>query len=425
MSAEMKIVISADDKASAVIKSIGSGFDGLKAKISSAFDSLKTNFTNLHFIVTDIIGLLDKAFAAIERYAGFAEVKEQLNLMAGQFGMTGTAIVQAMKEVSAGQFSIEQATKAAASALKNSLTPEQIIGLTQAAAAFNDVAGVSIPEAFERLADAVQKGSARAAISIVGKAGLGDAMRELGSGVDDAANSGAIYEAIMAKTAAQTALTAGATQSLGDSIDKAKAQWSDFTLKISQFATTGAYGVAGVFYALAAALTRVAAAATSAFSALQSLSFDFKGAAASMQVAKDLWASATDLSAQADGFMKLAGAVGSVDKVAKTSEKAITQQAAALDANAAAVAAANAKWQLINGTWTQVQSQAGVVAAGFQQIKTAADSIPKNVQVKVTTTYVDARNSAPTSSAPSPAAAALGNGGGPDGTAYGNWGGAY
>ena len=55
MSTEMKIVISADDKASAVINSIGSGFDGFKAKIASAFDSLKTNFTNLHFIVADLL----------------------------------------------------------------------------------------------------------------------------------------------------------------------------------------------------------------------------------------------------------------------------------------------------------------------------------------------------------------------------------
>jgi hypothetical protein len=37
-----------------------------------------------------------------------------------------------MKRVSDGQFSLQEATKMAAAALKNSLSPEQIVGLTQA-----------------------------------------------------------------------------------------------------------------------------------------------------------------------------------------------------------------------------------------------------------------------------------------------------
>jgi len=332
MAAKMEVVISAEDKASGPITNIENKVGGLGDKIKSSVSSMAANFASIHFIVTDAMQVMGKAFEAIERYAGYAEVKEQLNLMAGQFGTTATAIVASMKEVSGGQFSLEEATKSAAAALKNSLTPEQITGLTQAALAFNDVAGVSVPEAFNQLADAVQKGSARAAISIVGKEGLGDAMKQLAKGTDDAGKSGAIYEAIMAKTATQMKTTAGATQSLGDNLDRLKASWSDLTLKISGIAVTALYGVMGIFYGTAAAATRLAAGVMGAVAAFKALSLDFGGAEAAKQTMKDLWGSAGELSTKADEYMKLAGAVQAAEKQVKAlavSQEKITESGGA------------------------------------------------------------------------------------------------
>jgi hypothetical protein len=307
--AEMKIHITANDTASSVIDSVKNKIDGMDAGVKSATANIATNFANLHFAIVDAMELAGKALEAVERYAGYAEVKEQLNLMAGQYNTTADAIVASMKKVSEGQFSIEQATKSAASALKNSLTPEQIIGLTEAAKAFNDVAGVSVPEAFDRLADAVQKGSAKAAVSIVGKEGLGDAMKALAKGADDAGKSGALYEAIMAKTATQMKATGGATQTLGDNIDKLKASWSDLTLKFSGVAVAAMYGIASIFTATAAAATRLASGITAAYSALQVLKLDFSGAKETLQSSKDMWGSADELSKKADEYMKLAGEV--------------------------------------------------------------------------------------------------------------------
>lgn len=320
MAAKMEVILSAEDKASANIDHVKNKIDGIDSA-GGGFKNLAANFASLHFAITDAAQLIGKAFESIERYANFAEVKEQLNLMAGQFGTTGDAIVASMKKVSEGQFSVEQATSAAAAALKNSLTPEQITGLTQAALAFNDVAGVSVPEAFEKLADAVQRGSAKTAIAIIGKDGLGDAMKGLAKSTDDAGKSGALYEAIMAKTATHMKTTAGATQSLGDNIDKLKASWSDLTLKISGIAVTALYGVIGVFYGAAAAATRMAAGIMAGVVAIKTLSLNFEGAKESAQVTKDLWGSAGELSAKADDYMKLAAAVQRTDAAAKTYAK--------------------------------------------------------------------------------------------------------
>jgi len=324
MSAKMEIEISGSGNAAVVIDNIETKIGGLGDKIKSSVSSMAANFASIHFVITDAMQLMGKAFEAIERYAGYAEVKEQLNLMAGQFGTTGDAIVRNMKQVTEGQFSIEQATKSAATALKNSLAPEQIIGLSMAAEKFNDIAGVSVPEAFDRLADAVQKGSAKAAVSIVGKEGLGDAMKQLAKGADDAGKSGAIYEAIMAKTATQMKITAGASQSLGDNIDRLKASWSDLTLKISGIAVTALYGVMGIFYGAAAAATRLAAGVMGAVASFKILSLDFKAAEEAKQTMKDLWGSAGELSAQADAYMKLAGAVQTADK--QTKALAVSQE---------------------------------------------------------------------------------------------------
>ena len=72
-------------------------------------------------------------------------------------------------------------------------------------------------------------------------------------------------------------------------------------------------------------------------------------------------------------------------------------------------------------------SAADSAAAGMTKIKTAADSIPKDVQVRVTTTYVERRINETTGKPASGAeegAYSVPNEG-PGGTSYGNWGGAY
>lgn len=346
MGVEMRLDIDADDAASpkidklnAKIGSLGAGgpgkiealnaslatlgtkSDDVSGKIKSATSSMASNFANLHFAVTDAMVVMQKAFEAVERFANYAEVKEQLNLMAGQFGIAGDAIVASMKRITGGQFSIEQATSSAAAALKNSLTPAQIEGLSQAAVTFNDIADVSVPEAFNRLAEAVQKGSAKAAQAIVGKDGLGDAMKDLAKGADDAGKSGVLYDAIMAKVAEQSRVTGTATKSLGDNIDKLKATLQNITLYAAGATVAVLYSVTGVFTAAAAAATRTASAVMGLYSSYQLLQGKFKDAQDSIQISKDLWGSASELSAKADQYAVLATSVFDTDEAVKSLQK--------------------------------------------------------------------------------------------------------
>lgn len=305
------------------------------AAVTSAYESVKqgaeivrTNWLMVAAATAAATSTIVTAMQAVERWAGYAEIREQLNQLAGQYGTTGRNIVESIREITGGQLSLEQSTAASLSALKNSLNPEMIAGIARAAVAFNDAAGTSAAQAFEQLAEGISKGNARAVASIVGKGGIGDAMKDLSESATDAEKSQALFNAVMAKTAVQVKLTAGAVQSLDDSIARSKADWANFTLLLSQFATTGAYGIAGVFTGLAAAMTRVAAAATAAYASLQVLSLDFKGAEASGQAAKDLWGSAGELSAKADQYMKLAASVGDVDKATSALSKAQAAEAA-------------------------------------------------------------------------------------------------
>lgn len=314
MAVEMRLDITADTAGASA------NVDVLNTKIRSLGDaatSIVGNFASLHFIFSDTMQVAEKAFESIERYAGFAEVKEQLNLMAAQYNTTGDAIVGTMKRITDGQMSLEQASHSAASALKNSLTPQQIEGLAEAAKTFNDIAGMSVPETFDRLAEAVQRGSARAAQSIVGKDGLGDAMKSLAAGADDASKSTELYEAIMAKTHEQSTRLAGSTQSLDDHIQALKAKWSDLTLYLAQNAVKVIYGMTGLFDSLAATATRAAAGVVALQAGVQLLTFQGKAAKETMGDAKDLWGSANELARKSEQYFLLAASVGAVDEQQK------------------------------------------------------------------------------------------------------------
>lgn len=420
--AEMTLTISAVDKASAVVKSVEGSFDGMKGKIKSAFDSIKDNFTSLHFAVTDAMAIIGKAIESVSRYAGYAEIKEQLNLMANQFGVTGDSIVASLKKVTGGQLSLEQATTTAAAALKNSLTIEQITGLATAAAAFADTAGVSVAQAFETLTDAVAKGNARAVASITGKDGLGDAMKTLESSASDAEKTMAIYNAVMEKTAEQSALTGDATFALADQIDQMKAMIDDAKIKLGEQMTKAALYLTSVVLQLVAGFENLVGAIGMVGEAYaRYIQRDAQLADAIGARTDAIFKMAEENKALAKTFQDAASVIGKADEVLKTNAKSLGTQAVALGESAAAVDAANSKWQLIGGTWTQVNSQAATVAAGFGQIKTAADSIPKDVQVKVTTTYVEVRKSSAAEGESGTVARTGANGE----ASYGNWEGAY
>jgi len=161
-----------------------------------------------------------------------------------------------------------------------------------------------------------------------------------------------------------------------------------------------------VFVETAAALTLMAAGATEAWAAFQLMTFQFKDAAAAHQAAKDLWGSAGELQQQAKGYLDLAMSVGKADAVIKSATPGARGFSTAMKESATAADSA---------------------AAGMTKIKTAADAIPKDVKVTVTTTYIERRVNETTGKPASGAeegAYSVPNEG-PGGTSFGNWGGAY
>lgn len=406
--AEMTLTISVLDKASAVISAVQDKFTAFGGKVKGAIATVAENFTALHFAVTDAVALMMKAFETVEKYVGFLELREQLNLLAGKFGTTADAIVASMKKVTQGQFSIEEATKAAAAALKNSLTPEMILGLAEAAATFNDIAGVSVPEAFNRLAEAVQLGSAKAAQAIVGKEGLGDALDKLGEKATDAERSTALYDAIMAKAAVTSKVLGDAQFTLGDQIDAAKASVADAKMTMDEWVSKGMVAAVGAISLVAAGYQYMAGALVQLEAVKMRFILRNKEEAAILESVASQYFAAAD-----------------------ATKKFSTEMFDAIAALSRSPQAVNPAATAIGG----LGSAADAAAAGMQKVNGAANTLDgKQVNVTVKTTYIDVRNgeqfgpmSNPMNNDPN---ASAGGGGvgtihGPGLTKFGNFGGQY
>ncbi len=312
----------------ASFETVATSTTGAYSTIASSAEKIKTNWKAVVAAIAAAGAAIQTTVAAIERFAGYAEVKEQLNQLSAQFGTTGDSIIADIKRISEGRIGIEEATQATLAGLKNKLDPGQVKELAAAAVAFNTAAGVSAAEAFERLMKGVAAGNARAVASIIGKEGVTEALKGLSGNSEKVA---ALMKVINDRTVEHQNLTKNSVQTLSNSIEKTKKDWQDFTLKMSGYAASGAYAVAAIFNAVAASLSRVAAGAVAAYAGLQTLSLNFSGAKESWQTAKDLYGSANELSKQASDYMAMAKRVGEADKLIEKQKK---ETAAAIKAQA-------------------------------------------------------------------------------------------
>jgi hypothetical protein len=167
--ADVKIGISVDDNASGPMATIRNAtygmrdaLENLKGRGAAALESIKNNYTALHFAAVDALDKIKLAWALVEEFAGFAEQKESLNVLAAKYGTTADNIILDLQRITRGMVSMSDITATATESLFRRLTPDQINQMADAAVRLSNITGQKVATSFGIMAEAVARGNERA-----------------------------------------------------------------------------------------------------------------------------------------------------------------------------------------------------------------------------------------------------------------------
>lgn len=130
----------------------------LESTIGSAVATMKAHWLALSVAVVGAGFAASKAWDFVTSAAKFEEQFAALDNLASKYGTTAKIITDNLQAIAKGQISLRDATVIAAEGLLKGLSPEQLGGLVNIARRIIDVTGTSIPEAMERMVQAMISG---------------------------------------------------------------------------------------------------------------------------------------------------------------------------------------------------------------------------------------------------------------------------
>ncbi len=233
------------DKVTGSMKKMETETGGIVSKIKEHWLALSAAAVGAYMAI-------QKGWHLAEQAAAYEEQMASLNALAGQYNMTGSSIVQSIKEASQGLISMSDAARIAGTALMKEMRPEQIIKLAEAAEVLSNVTGEKVPMAFENLTGAIALGRERALEASVGIIDLNAKYGDLVSKMSDAEKANARYAMVMEKVEAIKQRLGGAIDSNADKMDRLKVTVQDLQLHLGTVLIRAALGAVGAFQWLAA-----------------------------------------------------------------------------------------------------------------------------------------------------------------------------
>ena len=261
--ADVKISITAENQTGQVFKAVETGaksaFDkvessasGMTGKIKSAFSSLKEHWLGVTAGIAAAWLAVSKAWSLADMAAQFAEQKESLNALAGQYNTTADSIISGIQQASKGMISIADAAAIAGDAMLKHLKPDQVIALAGAAETLSNVTGDKVATSFKSMTEAIALGRSRGIEAAVGIIDLEAKYGDLTKTMSEAEKAQAMYGMVMERVAGIQATLGESTDSVSDKMEQLTVTIADLQLGLGAGLIKVGLGAAGVLYTLSA-----------------------------------------------------------------------------------------------------------------------------------------------------------------------------
>jgi hypothetical protein len=171
---ELKVVLSAEDKASAAIQHVGNGVRQLgdnSAGAARGFGAMQKGlggFVGAYAGAAATFFALQQGFSALKEAAKMEQSIEGTKLLASEIGDSGTRILESIKNITKGQLTLKDSAEATNLALSSGFNGDQIEKLTSIATKASFALGRDLGDSFIRLV----RGSAKLEPELLDELGI-------------------------------------------------------------------------------------------------------------------------------------------------------------------------------------------------------------------------------------------------------------
>ena len=171
---QIKVVLSAEDKASAAIQNVGNGVRQLgdnSAGAARGFGAMQKGlggFVGAYAGAAATFFALQQAYSALKESAKMEQSIEGTKLLASEIGDSGTKILESIKNITKGQLTLKDAAEATNLALSSGFNGDQIEKLTSIATKASMALGRDLGDSFIRLV----RGSAKLEPELLDELGI-------------------------------------------------------------------------------------------------------------------------------------------------------------------------------------------------------------------------------------------------------------
>ena len=251
--AEVNVTIKAHDQTRGAFDAVESSASSAFTKLQAGCVALAAKFYLVQSAVMGVVPIFQKAWGLMSEFAEFAEQKSALDALAQKYGQTADYISESVSMASKGLISSKDAISTATAAIAKGLNPDQIRGLAEAAETLSDTAGVSVPNAFRQLTEAVALGKERGAEALVGIIDINAKYGEQINTLADVEKAYLRYNEVMEKVKGMKDQLGDSTDSLADRMDRLKVTIENMKLHLGSFLTRAGLGLMGLWEALKSA----------------------------------------------------------------------------------------------------------------------------------------------------------------------------
>jgi len=226
---QVTLVISAQDQTKGALDSTASGIERLKNQVTNSLSMMSSQWVILSakiYLAQQAIQYATRAFQMMEDAAQFDEQRIRLNLLARQYQTTGDTIVQAMQRAAGAQITMREATEVALSGLSKGMTPEMLIGLSQAAEQLSDIIGKDTTETLKMLTESLERGTERSLKAALGVVNLKDSHIKLNEEMSETEKLMARHAIIMYTVRQVMENAGGAIDTNSDFLARQRVEWA-------------------------------------------------------------------------------------------------------------------------------------------------------------------------------------------------------
>lgn len=210
----------------------------LESTVGSAVATMKAHWLALSVAIVGAGFAVSKAWDFVTSAAKFEEQFAALDNLALKHGTTAKKITENLQAIAKAQISLRDATAIAAEGLLKGLSPEQLGGLINIARRITDITGTSIPEAMQRMVQAMISGR-DIQLKLLGiNVDLGDAFKKYGEELTATERLQIAVNAVLADGDRIMRELGADVDSNADKIERLNVAWENFKHTLREVALT-------------------------------------------------------------------------------------------------------------------------------------------------------------------------------------------